>query len=69
MMQGAVRRMEREQDARIWLAHTTAGLTAPRKGFPKLEDMLRPKKKAAAPDEDRMFQIARKWNAAVNLRA
>ena len=65
-MTGAAKRLERDQHARAWSAHTTALLSrVDGKRFPKLEDMTRPKGGAAKSPAE-MALIARAWDAAIN---
>lgn len=65
-MDGAARRFEREHKSRAWLAHTTAALSGVSGSkFPSLDE-LTGGKKASVKDTD-MLQIARRWNAAVNM--
>lgn len=66
-MDGAARRMEREHKARAWQAHTTAALSGVSgKKFPKLDELIGGKKEADHGAD--LLLIARKWNAAVNMR-
>tara|TARA_Y100000815_G_scaffold229776_1_gene219290 strand:+ start:227 stop:511 length:285 start_codon:yes stop_codon:yes gene_type:complete len=71
-LQGAGRRLEREQGARAWLAHTIGvlGRIDPKR-FPKLEDLTGQPLPAPEPQRqslEEMMLAVQAWDSAVNAR-